>query len=98
MTVYVGVLRLTFHVPSARSLKDKRHVVRSFVDRVRGRVGVSIAEVGAQDLLQRAEIAASVVSSSATVCDEVMANVASMASTVRDAVLTDHSTEILTVA
>jgi len=28
--MFVGVLRLTFHIPHARSLKDKRHVVRKF--------------------------------------------------------------------
>ena len=49
--MFVGVLRLTFHVPHARSLKDKRSVVRSFRDRVRARFDVSIAEVAAQDLL-----------------------------------------------
>ena len=32
--MFVGVLRLTFHVPHARSLKDKRRVVLKFRDRV----------------------------------------------------------------
>jgi uncharacterized protein YlxP (DUF503 family) len=97
MSVHVGLLRMTFHLPGARSLKDKRQIVRSFVDRVRGRMPVSVAEVGAQDLLQRAEIAVAVVSSSAVVCDEVMASVASMGSNVRDAVVVDTSTEVMTM-
>jgi uncharacterized protein YlxP (DUF503 family) len=50
----VGVLRLTFHIPHARSLKDKRRVVQKLRDRVRSRFDVSIAEVGAQNLHQRA--------------------------------------------
>ena len=33
--MFVGVLRLTFHIPHARSLKDKRRVVLKFRDRVR---------------------------------------------------------------
>ncbi len=77
--MFVGVLRLTFHIPHARSLKDKRSVVRRFRDRVRARFDVSIAEVGAQDLLQRAVFGVSVVSGDAAVCDSVLAQVARVA-------------------
>jgi uncharacterized protein YlxP (DUF503 family) len=95
--MFVGVLRLSFHLPGARSLKDKRQVVRSFRDRVRARLDVSIAEVEHVDLHQRATFGVAVVSNDATVCDELLASVASMAGNVRDAVLVDRSTEILTV-
>jgi len=95
--MFVGVLRLSFHLPGARSLKDKRQVVRSFRDRVRARLDVSIAEVEHMDLHQRATFGVSVVSNDATVCDELLASVASMASNVRDAVLLDRSTEILSM-
>ncbi len=95
--MYVGVLRLTFHVPHARSLKDKRSVVRRFRDRVRSRFDVSIAEVDAQDLLQKAVFGVSVVSNDARVCDSVLAQVARAAETQEDAVLTDRATEVITV-
>ncbi|WP_394842538.1 DUF503 domain-containing protein [Pendulispora brunnea] len=95
--MFVGVLRLTFHIPHARSLKEKRSVVRKFRDRVRARFDVSIAEVDAQDLLQRAVFGVSVVSGDAAVCDSVMAQVARAAETQEDAVLTGHATEIITV-
>jgi len=95
--MFVGVLRLTFHIPQARSLKEKRTVVRKFRDRVRARFDVSIAEVGAQDLLQRAVFGVSVVSGDQTVCDSVLAQVARAAETQEEAVLTDRATEIITV-
>jgi len=95
--MFVGVLRLSFHIPGARSLKDKRQVVRSFRDRVRGKLDVSIAEVADQDLLQRATFGVAVISGSASVCDEVLASVGSMAENVRDAVLIDRSTEVMTM-
>ena len=44
--MFVGVARMVLSVPGARSLKDKRQVVRSFRDRVRARLSASIAEVG----------------------------------------------------
>jgi uncharacterized protein len=93
--MFVGILRLTFHVPHARSLKDKRRVVLKFRDRVRARFGVSIAEVAEQDKLQRAVFGVSVVSGDAAVCDSVLQQVAQVAATQEDAVLTDRSTEVI---
>jgi uncharacterized protein len=95
--MYVGVLRLTFHVPHARSLKDKRRVVLKFRDRVRARFGVSIAEVAQQDKLQLAVFGVTVVSGEAAVCDSVLEQVAQVAATQEDAVLTDRSTEVMTM-
>ncbi len=93
----VGVLRLTFHIPHARSLKDKRSVVRRFRDRVRARFDVSVAEVGALDLHQRAVFGVAVVSNEAAVCDSVLEKVAHEASVQPDAILTDRETELVTM-
>jgi uncharacterized protein YlxP (DUF503 family) len=93
--MFVGVLRLTLHIPGARSLKDKRSVVRSFKERAQSRLKVSIAEVGLLDHPQRAAFGVAVVSGSSTVCDQVLASVASMAGSLPDALLTDRATEIV---
>jgi uncharacterized protein YlxP (DUF503 family) len=95
--MHVGVLRLTFHIPHAQSLKDKRSVVRKFRDRVRARFDVSIAEVGAQDLHQRAVFGVSVVSGDAAVVDSVLEKVAREAETQTDAILTDRATEVIPI-
>lgn len=52
----VGVLRANLMIPASRSLKEKRHVLRSLKDRLASHFNVSVAEVGAQDLWQRAEL------------------------------------------
>jgi len=93
--MFVGVLRLVFHIPHARSLKEKRSVVRRFRDRVRARFDVSIAEVGDQDLHQRAIFGVSVVSNDASVCDSVLAQVAREAETQPEALLTDRAMEVI---
>ena len=95
--MFVGVLKLSFHLPGARSLKDKRQVVRSFRDKVRARLDVSIAEVDHLDLHQRATFGVAVVSNDATICDELLASVGKMANNVRDAVLVDRATEIMPI-
>ena len=57
----VGVVVWELHLAGCQSLKDKRQVVKSLKDRLHG-MHLSAAETAHQDLLQRAEIAACVVS------------------------------------
>jgi uncharacterized protein YlxP (DUF503 family) len=52
--VTVGIARLTLFIGGSHSLKDKRMVLRRVKDLVREKFNVSIAEVGANDLWQRA--------------------------------------------
>jgi uncharacterized protein len=94
--MFVGVLRVSLSIVGARSLKDKRSVVRSFKERVQARLKVSIAEVGGLDDPRRATLGVAVVSNEASVCDQVLADVAAMANTLPDAILTDRATEIVT--
>ena len=52
----VGVLTVDLAVLDARSLKDKRRIIKSIKDRVRNRYNVSVSEVGAQDLMKRSQL------------------------------------------
>jgi uncharacterized protein len=93
--MFVGVLRFSLQIPGARSLKDRRSVVRSLKERAQARLRVSIAEVGNLDDPRYATFGVAVVSNSGSVCDQVLASVASMAGTLPDAILTDRATEII---
>jgi uncharacterized protein len=57
----VGISVFELHLPASRSLKDKRRVVKSLIERVHRRYRVSIAETDFHDLHQRAEIAVAAV-------------------------------------
>ena len=57
----VGNLKIEFHLTDNRSLKGKRKVVRSMVDKVKSRFNVSIAEVGSNDKWQKIELGISAV-------------------------------------
>ena len=50
----VGICTLVIHLPFSRSLKDKRRTIKSLKDRLRARHNISLAEVGGQDVWQRA--------------------------------------------
>ena len=52
----VGIVVAELHLPGARSLKDKRRVVKGLVERVHQKHRVSIAETDFNDLHQRAQI------------------------------------------
>ena len=54
--------RLTYFIPHAASLKDKRQIRRSIIDKARHKFNVSIAEVDTQDLIQTLTIGIAVVS------------------------------------
>ncbi len=77
--MYVGFGVLDLHIPHARDLKSKRRVVRSLVDRLHSRLRVSVAETGAQDLHQRAELGVALVARDGAeaqrLLDEVLAAV-----------------------
>jgi uncharacterized protein YlxP (DUF503 family) len=63
--MFVLSARLTFYIPYAASLKDKRQVRRSLVDKTRHRFNVSVAEVDTQDIYQTLTIGVAVVSGEA---------------------------------
>jgi len=56
-----GISIFELHLPASRSLKDKRRVVKSLIERVHQRYRISIAETDFHDLHQRAEIAVAAV-------------------------------------
>ena len=93
--MFVGVQRVVLQIPGARSLKDRRQIVKSFKERLQARLRISVAEVGDLDNPRVATLAMAVVSNEAAFCDEVLARAATMASTLADAVLADRATEII---
>lgn len=60
------------HLPACRSLKDKRHVVKSLKDRLHHRFNVSAAETAHHDLWQRAELTVCVVATDRAHAESVL--------------------------
>ncbi len=72
----VGVLRLTLHLPAPGSLKSKRHLVRSAIDRVKAKFNVSVAEVAENDLWQKSVIGVAAVGNDRAFVGETLDKVA----------------------
>jgi uncharacterized protein len=72
MVIGVGIWEL--HLEGCASLKEKRSVLKSLKDRLHRQFNVSVAETAHQDVHQRAEIAACVVSNDRGHADSVLSS------------------------
>lgn len=68
----VGTMVLTLAIYDSASLKDKRGAVKSLKERLKNRFNASVAEVGALDHRQRAELGVAVVGNDARFVRRVM--------------------------
>ena len=59
-----ALVTVELHLPSAQSLKSKRGPVRSLISALRNDLGVSVAEIGHQDLWQRARLGVAIAAGS----------------------------------
>jgi uncharacterized protein YlxP (DUF503 family) len=72
----IGLLTLEIHIPDARSLKDKRQVLRSLKDRLRAHFNVAVAELEHQELWQRSRVGVVSISSDGKHLEESMGAIA----------------------
>ena len=59
--MFVGVERFDLRLPGCRSLKQKRHVLKTLTAAIRAKFDVAVAEVDHQDLWQRTTLAVAAV-------------------------------------
>ena len=74
--MFVGILRLTLYLPDPGSLKSKRHLLRSAIDRVKARFNVSVAEVAENDLWQKSVVGVAAVGNDRAFVNETLDKVA----------------------
>jgi uncharacterized protein YlxP (DUF503 family) len=80
----IAFLTLELHIEAAQSLKDKRQVLRSLKDRLRGSFNVSVAELDPSPVWNRATIGVVSISDSRDYLDGLMKNVERTATRIAD--------------
>lgn len=75
ITPYVGVLTVHLRLTFSASLKDRRKVVRSLLDRIRNRWDVSAMDMGPDNDWVNAVLAFSAVGTSRSMADERLGSV-----------------------
>lgn len=97
--MFVGACRVTLHIPASQSLKDKRQVVRSLLQRLRNEFGVAAAEVEAQDRRQLAVLGIASVSGESGHAEEILEKAVRYIEESRpDVEITDVQTDVLPMA
>jgi uncharacterized protein YlxP (DUF503 family) len=86
----IATLTLELRIEAAQSLKDKRQVVRSIKDRLRGSFNVSVAEIDPSNLWNQATIGAVAISHSRDYLEGLMRNVERAATRIAN----NHGAEI----
>jgi uncharacterized protein YlxP (DUF503 family) len=93
--VVVALLSLELHIAGARSLKDKRMVLRSVKDRLRS-FNVAVAELEHQDLWQRAGLGVVTVAGSEALAERELRNVVDAIDAVEPGIVSRSDVEFLT--
>ena len=91
----VAVARITFRIHGNQSLKDKRKVVKSIIDKSRHRFNVSVAEVADQDVHQRAVIGVAAVGSDGRTLNSLLDRIVDFMESLGLADLTDREIELI---
>ena len=90
----VGICRIFLRIPENQSLKQKRQVVKSIIDRVKNRFNVAIAEVDALDSHETAVLGAVTLSNDARHVNRVLSHVVNFVEDNASAELIDYDIEL----
>jgi uncharacterized protein YlxP (DUF503 family) len=90
----VGLLTIELHIPGARSLKEKRMVLRGLKDRIR-KFNIAVAEVEFHDLWQRAGLSVVTVSADERHADRELAAVVNEIERLEPGLITRREVEFL---
>ena len=91
----VGLLRLDMRLHGCQNLKQKRGVVQKVLSRCRNRFPVSAAEIGHQDLWQRAEFGFAVLNTSEQVIAPILERLEEEVASSGDVEIIDVDTEYI---
>jgi hypothetical protein len=92
--VTIGTLEVVLLIRESHSLKSRRRVVKSLTDRIRSRFNVSVADLGDQNLWQKAVIGVAVVANDGRFVNQVLSKVLHFISADPRAEIIDQSMEI----
>lgn len=91
----VGVCRITLIIHDSGSLKGKRQALKSIIGKVGNRFNVSIAEVGENEMWQRAELGICAAGNDTAFVNSVIDKTVNFIEGLHLAELTDHRIELI---
>ena len=93
----VGVALVVFRLHEIQSLKDKRKIVKSLVEKSRSRFNVTVAEVADQDVYRQASIGIAVVGNDGRVLNSLLDRIIDFMESLGLAELISREMELLNI-
>lgn len=91
----IGLCTVKLHIPMAHSLKDKRKVLKSLLEKGKNKFNIAIAEVDQNDLWQSSTIAFVTVTNDISYLDSVLEKVIKFIEESNGVQMVDYSIEHL---
>lgn len=93
----VGILKITLIIPGNSSLKGKRKVIKSLLDKLRSKFNLAAAEVEDNDLWQKAGLGLALVGNDRRFINSSMDKVLDFIYRTADAEIVDSDSEIINI-
>lgn len=91
----IGLGLITYRLHDCRSLKAKRKIIRAITSQIRNHFNASVAEVGSNDIHQRAEIGFAIVGNDKSVINSKLDKIFNFADSLGIAEMIDSEMEIM---
>ncbi len=91
----IGVLKLSLYSGEPQSLKDKRRIVKSLIERLKNKFNVSVAETGSLDSWNHCELGAVCISNEASHADSMLSSIVNYVESDGWLEITGISTELI---
>ena len=92
-----GTGKIIFRLHDCRSLKSKRKIVKSIIGRISNSFNISVAEVGSNDIHQRAEIGFALIGNNKRLINSKIDKVFNFAEELNAAEIVDSEMEIISL-
>lgn len=93
MVIGLGIIK--FRLPDCHSLKSKRRIVKSIINQIRNNFNISVAEVGSNDIHQRAEIGFALAGNNKRIINSKIDKIFNLADELKDTEIVDSEMEII---
>ncbi|PKM83588.1 MAG: DUF503 domain-containing protein [Firmicutes bacterium HGW-Firmicutes-13] len=91
----IGICRIEIFLPNSQSLKEKRRVLKSLIQKLRQKFNISIAEIENQDKWQKTTLAIVCVSSSSRFVNKVIEQILNEIEKFNDGHVINYDIEII---
>lgn len=93
--MFVGVLKVELFLSEPQSLKDKRRIIKSLVDKIKNKFNIAVAEIGRLDSWNYCEIGLVCISNESGHTDSMMNSAINFIENQGTVELTDIQTEVI---